>query len=157
VPPARRRFVQNARRMSARRVRTALCACVVVVALVVAAVAAAATRHTYKGRTAQASAISFAIKGRTLTNLRFSMTLNCPDGSTVPESESGFQAIRITSKGTFSDHQVGKSDDVRTTGKVRGTRVTGTVRVTDKISKTVTCGPGSATFTATRVKAKKKK
>ena len=143
--------------MSARRVGTALCACVVVIALAVAAVAAAATRHTYKGRTSQGSAVSFSIKGRTLTNLRFSITLNCPDGTTVPESESGFQAIRINSKGRFSDRQVGKSDDVRTSGTVKGTRVTGTVRVTDKVSKTVTCGPGSATFTATRAKKTKKK
>jgi hypothetical protein len=129
----------------------------VVLVLALAGLATAATSRTFKGKTSQNSSIAFSLKSRTITHMHFNITLSCSDGDTQPETLSGFERIRVNSKNRFSDHQVGKTDDVRTTGKVKGARVTGTVRVTDKISKTVTCGPGSATFTATRVKAKKKK
>ena len=79
----------------------------VALALVYASAADAATTRKYKGKTSQGKTIRFAIKGNTLKGLVFTITLNCSDGSTLTDTESGFQTTRIV-KGKFSDDQVGR-------------------------------------------------
>jgi len=124
---------------------------VLALALVWASAADAATARKYKGKTAQGKAIKFTIKGNTLKGLTFSITLNCSDGSTLTDTESGFQSTKIR-KNKFSDDQVGTTDEVvfKGTRKSRGKKVTGTIKVTDKLSSTVTCGPRTVKFSAKR-------
>ena len=123
----------------------------VALALVYASAADAATSRKYKGKTSQGKTIRFAIKGNTLKGLVFTITLNCSDGSTLTDTESGFQTTRIV-KGKFSDDQVGSTDEVIVNGRKRSSRrVTGTIKVTDKLNSTVSCGPTTVKFTAKRV------
>ena len=121
-------------------------------ALVGASASDAATKaRKYKGKTSQGKTIKFTIKGNTLTGLNFSITLDCSDGSTLTDTESGFQSTKI-SKNKFSDDQVGTTDEVVMSGKrkSKGKKVTGTLKVTDKLNSTVTCGPKTVKFTAKR-------
>src|SRR5439155_9095846 len=120
-------------------------------ALVGASAADAAKSVKYKGKTSQGKAIKFTIKGNSLKSLVFSVTLNCSDGSTLTDSESGFQATRIKN-GKFSDDQVGSTDEVVLKGKrkSKGKKVTGTIKVTDKLNTSVSCGPTTVKFTAKR-------
>jgi len=123
--------------------------CVAALALVWAAAADAATTRTYKGKTSQGKAIKFKISGSSLKSLKFSITLNCSDGSTLTDTESGFQATTIK-KNKFSDDQVGNTDEVVLKGKRKGKKVTGTIKVTDKLNSSVSCGPTTVKFTAKR-------
>ena len=122
---------------------------VLALTLVWASAADAATARKYKGKTSQGKAIKFTIKGNSLKSLVFSITLNCSDGSTLTDTESGFQATKIT-KNKFSDDQVGSTDEVVFKGKRKGKKVTGTIKVTDKLNSTVSCGPQSVKFSAKR-------
>ena len=54
-------------------------------------------------------------------------------------------------KNKFSDDQVGSTDEVVFKGKRKGKKVTGTIKVTDKLSSTVSCGPTTVKFSAKRV------
>jgi hypothetical protein len=121
-------------------------------ALVWVPAADAAKARKYKGKTSQGKTIRFSIKGNSLKGLVFVVTLNCSDGSTLTDTESGFQATPIKS-GKFSDDQVGSTDEVVLKGqrKNRGKRVTGTLKVTDKLNSTVSCGPQTVKFSAKRV------
>ena len=116
-----------------------------------ASAAEAAKSVKYKGKTSQGKAIRFAIKGSSLKSLVFSITLTCSDGSTLTDSESGFQATKIKN-GKFSDDQVGTTDEVVLKGKrkSKGKKVTGTIKVTDKLNSSVSCGPTTVKFSAKR-------
>src|SRR2546430_1137851 len=124
---------------------------VLALTLASASAADAAKSVKYKGKTAQGKAIKFTMKGNSLKSLVFSITLNCSDGSTLTDTESGFQATRVKN-GKFSDDQVGSTDEVVLKGKKRskGKKVTGTIKVTDKLNSTVSCGPTTVKFTAKR-------
>ena len=114
------------------------------------AVAMAAGAQTFKGKTSQKKAIKFKVKAHKITGLGFSINLQCSDHNTLTDSESGFQAIRVGSGGTFSDDQIGSSDEVKIRGRIKGKKATGKITVTDKLSRTVTCGPRTVKFTAKR-------
>jgi len=124
-------------------------AAVAALTLVWAGAADAAKTRTYNGKTSEGKAIKFKISGNSLKSLKFSITLNCSDGSTLTDTESGFQATTIK-KNKFSDDQVGSTDEVILKGKRKGKKVTGTIKVTDKLNSTVSCGPRTVTFTAKR-------
>jgi hypothetical protein len=115
-----------------------------------AVAADAATTRTFKGKTSQKKAISFKVTGKKLRSLKFTINLNCSDGSTLTDVETGFQTIKIGRGGKISDDQVGKTDEVVMTAKLRRGKVTGTLRVTDKLNSTVSCGPQTVKFTARR-------
>jgi hypothetical protein len=110
----------------------------------------AATTRSFKGKTSQKKAITFKVTGKSLKSLKFTINLTCSDGSTLTDVESGFQTIKIGTGGKISDDQVGSTDEVVTTGTLKGKKVTGKIRVTDKLNSTVTCGPQTIKFTATR-------
>lgn len=124
---------------------------VLALSLASASAADAAKSVKYKGKTSQGKAIKFTIRGSSLKSLVFSITLNCSDGSTLTDTESGFQATKIKN-GKFSDDQVGSTDEVVLKGKKRskGKKVTGTIKVTDKLNSTVSCGPTTVKFSAKR-------
>jgi hypothetical protein len=124
-------------------------AAVAALTLVWAGAADAAKSRTYKGKTSEGKAIKFKISGSSLKSLKFSITLNCSDGSTLTDTESGFQSTTIK-KNKFSDDQVGSTDEVILKGKRKGRKVTGSIKVTDKLNSTVSCGPRTVKFTAKR-------
>jgi hypothetical protein len=114
------------------------------------AAAAPAATVNYKGKTSQKRNIKFSIAGKSLTHLRFSIILACSDGSTLTDDESDFRAIPIAATGKFSDKQFGDTDEVQVKGTKKGSKVTGTLRVTDKLNSSVKCGPRTVKFTAKR-------
>src|SRR5436305_11869565 len=89
---------------------------VLVLSLATASAADAAKTRKYKGKTSQGKTIRFSIKGNSLKGLVFVITLNCSDGSTLTDTESGFQATPIK-RNKFSDDQVGSTDEVVLKGK----------------------------------------
>lgn len=118
-----------------------------------AAAADAATTRVFKGKTSQKKTITFKIKGKRLTSLKFSINLTCSDGSTLTDLETGFESMKISRTGRINDTQVGKTDEVVTTARVRrGRKVSGTIKVTDKLSSTVSCGPQTVKFSARRIR-----
>jgi hypothetical protein len=127
-------------------------AAVLSLSLLWVAAADAATTRKYKGKTSQGKTITFKIRSGAVRSLKFSIVLNCSDGSTLTDAESGFQATRIR-KNKFSDTQVGQTDEVVYNGtrKRKGRRVTGKLTVTDKLNSTVSCGPATVTFSAKRL------
>ena len=120
--------------------------------LVWVAAADAATTRKYKGKTSQGKTITFKIRSNSLRSLKFSVVLNCSDCSSLTDTESGFQSTRIR-KNKFTDTQVGTTDEVVFSGtrKRKGKRVTGKIKVTDKLNSTVSCGPATVTFSAKRL------
>jgi hypothetical protein len=140
--------------MRMRALTIALCACLAVAA-VLAVAAGAATDGKYKGKTAQKKRVAFTIGGNTITGLRFAINLKCSNGDTLTDDESDFEPIDLDAAGKFSDEQVGGKDQVKLSGKVKGSTVKGRVRVQDKLKKGVTC-KRAVKFKAKRTKSKKK-
>jgi uncharacterized protein YdeI (BOF family) len=118
------------------------------VSLAWATAADAATGRAYKGKTAQKKTIKFKVAKSKLKSLKFTINTKCSDGSTLVDDESGFDAIPIKKK-KFSDDQVGSTDEVKISGKLKGKRVSGSITVTDKLNSTVTC-TGTTKFSAKR-------
>jgi hypothetical protein len=116
-------------------------------ALVGSALAAGKT-GTFAGKTAQHRNIKLKVSAGQVKLLNFSIELKCRDGSVLVDTESGFQATKL-SGGKFSDSQVGSTDTVTYSGKVSGSKATGTVKVTDKLGK-VKCNSPKVKFTVHR-------
>lgn len=117
-------------------------------ATLAAAAPAKAPVHHFRTRTSQHRLLSLSVSGHHISALRFSVTLDCSDGSTLTDTERGFEAIRIGAHGRFSDSQAGAADIVTLRGVVGVRRVTGTVRVTDRPVKGVTCDSRTVRFSA---------
>ena len=120
----------------------------VALALVGVTAADAATSRTYKGKTGQKKAISFKVKGSKITSLKFTINLTCSDGSTLTDVESGFQTIKIGKRGKINDDQVGSTDEIVMKAKKKRRKITGTLKVTDKLNSSTTCGPVTVKFSA---------
>jgi hypothetical protein len=101
---------------------------------------------TYKGKTAQHRKVALKV-GRGQVVLRsFSIELKCRDGSTLIDTESGFEPSPLRA-GRFKDVQVGSTDTVRFAGRVKGAKATGALKVTDMVDK-VHCASPTVKFAA---------
>ena len=102
----------------------------------VTATAAAAPGGTYDGRTAQGHKIKIRKKGnRAIKLVRFNAELNCRDGSALLLQESGFMWTKLRGNGRFNDVQYGRTDTVRFKGKATKRRISGKVRLEDRLGK----------------------
>lgn len=119
--------------------------CLLVVSLAGSAVADSAT-GTYKGKTAQHRKVTLKVSAKQVKLMNFSIELKCRDGSILVDAESGFEPSALRG-GKFKDTQFGSTDTVRFAGKVKGTKATGTLKVTDKVGK-VRCTSPNVKFTA---------
>lgn len=127
-----------------------LCLTMLALVLAMTALAGAAARYSFSGRTAQKHSIRFLVRGHSLYGLGFIIDLSCSDGSTVTDYQRGFQPMPIRSDGRFSDVQSGSTDVVRVSGTLKGKAVSGRLRVTDRLSRTVACDSRTVAFTARR-------
>jgi hypothetical protein len=101
----------------------------------------------FTGKTAQGYRVKLKVlSSHSLKVLNFTAKLKCRDGSTLIDSESGFQTTRIHNN-SFNEKQFGGTDQVQIAGRARGGSVTGTLRVTDKLSGGVRCDSHSVKFT----------
>jgi len=99
--------------------------------------AAAATqggRTNLRGRTGQKRTIRLTKHGNRIQLKHFTARLRCHGGAVLIDAESGFQPTR-TRGGRFHDVQVGSTDEVLFKGLVRGHRISGKIRVKDRLGK----------------------
>jgi hypothetical protein len=100
----------------------------------VAAAEPAGKRGSLRGRTAQGRQIRFALRRGSVEIKRFTVQLRCRGGDVLIDEESGFQPTPVKPDGRVHDDQVGSTDEVWLRGHLRGGRLKGTVRVTDRVA-----------------------
>lgn len=130
--------------------RFAACLILSTVATAVTGAIALAEPHSraYVGKTKQHRAIRLQASSNQLRLKSFTIELRCRDGSTLIDQESGFEPAPLRG-GHFRDTQYGSTDTVVYSGRVQAAKVTGTVRVRDKVGK-VRCESPAVKFTAHR-------
>lgn len=111
----------------------------------------------YVGKTAQKFRITMKVGKRHIQLLRFKIRLRCRDGGLLFDDLSDFEPARLRRKGRFADLQFGPTDEVITRGRVRGSRVTGKIRVKDKLKNGIRCDSGSVRFNVRRPGAKRRR
>lgn len=110
-----------------------------------------ARHHVYRGKTKQKLKIQLSTSPGRITLIRFKATLLCRDGSLLHADLSDFEGSAVERNGRFSDTQRGISDAVSWHGRLRGHRVSGVLRVTDRLESGVRCDSGLVSFEARRV------
>jgi hypothetical protein len=130
-----------------------IAACLILAAIAMAvpasfALAAKGGGTKYVGKTKQHRKIRLTVSGQQARMQGFAIELHCRDGSILVDQESGFEPSTIHG-GKFKDTQYGSTDTVTYAGKVRGSKVIGTLKVKDRIGK-VRCVSPTVKFTARR-------
>ena len=112
------------------------------------ALAATGGGTKYVGKTKQHRKIRLTASATQVRMQSFAIELHCRDGSALVDQESGFEPSRLRG-GKFNDTQYGSTDTVTFKGKVRGSKITGTLKVKDRVGK-VRCTSPTVKFTAQR-------
>ncbi|HVT00339.1 MAG TPA: hypothetical protein VHE08_07475 [Solirubrobacterales bacterium] len=112
------------------------------------ALAASHDESKYVGKTRQHRAIRLKANAKRVRMQGFSIELHCRDGSLLIDQESGFEPSTLK-RGKFNDTQYGSTDTVIYKGKVQGKKITGTLKVRDRVGK-VKCSSPTVKFTARR-------
>lgn len=110
------------------------------------ALAASHGRIHYVGKTRQHRAIRLQASGGQVQIQSFAIELHCRDGSALVDQESGFEPSALRAD-KFRDTQYGSTDAVSYAGQIRGSRVTGTLKVSDRVGK-VRCVSPTVKFSA---------
>lgn len=135
--------------------RARLCICLCLSALLLALIpsqgSASGARHVYRGKTAQKLKLQLSVSSGEITLIRFKVTMLCRDGSLLHGDLSDFEGSALTHSGGFADTQYGPTDSVHWKGRLRGRKVSGSLRVTDRLSGGVRCDSGLVGFSARRV------
>lgn len=113
---------------------TTACVAICSAVLLDAATAATDDRTQLRGRTGQKQSIKLVMHDNRIQLKHFTARLRCRGGGVLIDSESGFQATPVHG-GRFQDAQVGSTDEVLFKGTIRGRRVSGKIRVKDKLGK----------------------
>ncbi len=100
-----------------------------------------------KGRTGQGRAIRLQLKQDSVRIKAFTIEARCRDGDYLIIEEGGFLPTKIGKGGRIHDYQYGKTDKVWIRGRLKGRRLRGTIRVTDRWGK-VKCNSGWVRFHA---------
>jgi len=110
------------------------------------ALAASNGESKYVGKTKQHRKIRLAASSEQVRLQSFSIELHCRNGSVLVDQESGFEPSAIR-HGKFNDKQYGSTDTVIYKGQVQRRKITGTVKVRDRLGK-VRCSSPTVKFTA---------
>ncbi|MEZ5078848.1 MAG: hypothetical protein R2725_15570 [Solirubrobacterales bacterium] len=102
---------------------------------------------TYEGKTAQKRSIRIAGNAKSIEVKRFKVELKCRNGTVLVDDESGFLRTPLR-QGRFEDRQFGSTDTVWFRGRRKGKRISGKLRVTDKLGSGVRCNSGWVKFDA---------
>lgn len=108
----------------------------------------AAEAATYKGKTAQKRTIKVSGNAGSVKLLRVKVELKCRNGTILVDDESGFLRTPLRKGGKFKDRQYGSTDTVWFRGQRKGKRISGKLRVTDKLGSGVRCNSGWVKFSA---------
>lgn len=113
------------------------------------ALAASHGQTKYVGKTKQHRKIRLKTNAKYVKMQGFAIQLHCHDGSVLVDQESGFEPTPLRRHGRFKDKQYGSTDTVTFNGRVRRGKITGKVRVRDRLGK-VKCSSPKVRFTAHR-------
>lgn len=108
----------------------------------------------YRGKSSQGKPIQIAASKTQLTLIRFKVRMLCRDGSLLFADTSDFEPSALKANGSFSDTQHGNTDTVAFKGRLKGEKVSGTLRVKDRLKSGVRCDSQPIGFTAKRVGGK---
>jgi hypothetical protein len=145
-------------RSSALRLRTghprrwALCG-VLAVALLIGAAMAAASSGRYRGRTSQQQVVSFTLSPTQVTGFHLTILERCPDGHTL-RVHSKYPPMSVRNRkfgGAFVPRHAAPGERAQLRGRVRATRVTGTLKDTSRSKNERALCHGSLTFSARHV------
>lgn len=128
------------------RTRAILCG-VLALCLVGAGFTGVASAAQYKGKTAQKRTIRIAGNSKSVKFKRFKIELKCRNGTLLIIDESGFLRTPLR-KGKFKDRQFGKTDTVWFRGNRKRKKISGRIRVVDKLNNGTKCNSGWVKFTA---------
>jgi hypothetical protein len=118
--------------------RVTMAGACVVLASMMAATAAIAAGHPGKlahGRTGQGRNIRVKVFPDQIKIQSFSIELNCSGGYVLVDEESNFLPSAVSQKGQIHDAQVGSTDDILIRGRLTGHKVSGRIRVRDRLGK----------------------
>jgi hypothetical protein len=110
----------------------------VVLASMMAATASIAAGHAGKlahGRTGQGRNIRVRVFPDQIKIQSFSIELNCSGGYVLVDEESNFLPSAVSKKGQIHDAQVGSTDEILIRGRLTGHKVSGRIRVRDRLGK----------------------
>jgi hypothetical protein len=102
----------------------------------------------YVGKTKQHRTIRLRANAKHVRMQGFAIQLHCRNGSVLIDQESGFEPSPLR-HGKFNDKQFGSTDTVIYKGRVRRGKITGTLKVRDRLGK-VRCSSPTVKFTARR-------
>ena len=109
---------------------------------------AGGSRYVYRGKTSQKQKIQLSSGPGQIIPIRFKVKLICRDGSLLHADLSDFQASPLERSGRFSDVQRGPTDAVSWRGRLRDHKVSGSMRVKDRLPSGVRCDSGRVRFSA---------
>jgi hypothetical protein len=117
--------------------RVMVAACVALMSVMVAAEANAARDRgkLAHGKTAQGRSIRMKVFPDRIKIQGFSIELRCSGGYTLIDAESNFLPSYAGRKGRIHDAQVGTTDEVLIRGRSTGHKVSGRIRVRDRLGK----------------------
>lgn len=120
-----------------KRVRVMAAACFALMSVTVAAEATAAGHRgdLARGRTGQGRSIRLKVLPHQVKLQRFSIELRCSGGYVLIDDESNFLPSAVDRKGRIHDVQVGSTDEVLIRGRRVGHKVSGRIRVRDRLGK----------------------
>jgi hypothetical protein len=129
--------------------RVMVAACVVLMSVTVAAEASAAGDggKLARGRTAQGRSIRVKVSPGGIQIQGFSIELHCSGGYTLIDAESNFLPSVVGRKGRIHDAQVGDTDEILIRGRLTAHKVSGRLRVRDRLGK-YRCSSPWVRFTA---------
>jgi hypothetical protein len=133
------------------RIRLVVAACLAcsLITTEAAAPAVAAPKRVFKGKTAQKRKVRLAVGRNSMKMLRFTIDLQCRNGTTLVVDESGFQPTPLRGR-RFRDVQFGRTDTVFFRGRVTARGVRGRLRVKDRLKSGVRCSSRWVAFRARR-------
>lgn len=132
------------------RLSLATFACLLTSALLLAPGALGAKSSAYRGKTSQGKQIQIAASPSQIAPIRFKVKMLCRDGSLLFGDASDFESTPLSASGRFSDTQYGTTDTVSWSGKLKAQKISGTLRVKDRLQSGVRCDSGAVSFTAKR-------
>lgn len=136
------------RRLGLSLLATLLCCALAVPAF---GVARPGGHAVYRGKTSQKRSIQISASPSRITLIRFKVKLLCRDGSLLFGDASDFEPTPLNPGGHFANAQYGKTDVISWKGRIGKGRITGVLRVKDRLANGVRCDSQSVRFVANQM------
>lgn len=108
-----------------------------------------ASAELFKGRTGQGYGIKVQVREQAFRVHVFDIDLRCRDGSELPLIMNGYLWKRVGKGGGFRDAQFGLTDATYLRGRLHERRISGRLRVTDRLRDGTRCASRWISFNAT--------